>query len=128
MFVLGADSDSKQTVRDTVSFALKHHIDTVMLNILTPLPGTKQFADLDAEGRIFEKRWHLYDAHHVLFTPKQMSPYDLQREVLRGYMRFYSGASGSSTCSRSASPSCSSRPGAGTSSAPGAGTSATRPS
>jgi len=90
MFVLGADSDSKQTVRDTVSFALKHHIDTVMLNILTPLPGTKQFADLDAEGRIFEKRWHLYDAHHVLFTPKQMSPYDLQREVLRGYMRFYS--------------------------------------
>ena len=45
-----------------------------MLNILTPLPGTQQFADLDAEGRIFDKRWHLYDAHHVVFTPKQMTP------------------------------------------------------
>jgi radical SAM superfamily enzyme YgiQ (UPF0313 family) len=90
MFVLGADDDDKQTVRDTVSFALKHHIDTVMLNILTPLPGTVQFAQLEEQGRIFDKRWHLYDAHHVVFKPNQMTPYELQREVLKGYARFYS--------------------------------------
>ncbi len=90
MFVLGADSDTVQTVRDTVTFAMKNRIDTVMLNILTPLPGTPQFEELDAAGRIFDKRWHLYDAHHVVFTPAQMTPYELQIEVLRGYMRFYS--------------------------------------
>jgi anaerobic magnesium-protoporphyrin IX monomethyl ester cyclase len=90
MFVLGADDDTRQTVRDTVSFALKHRIDTVMLNILTPLPGTPQFDSLEEQGRIFDKRWHLYDAHHVVFTPKQMTPYELQSEVVRGYMRFYS--------------------------------------
>ena len=39
MFVLGADNDDVQTVRDTVTFAIKNKIDTVMLNILTPLPG-----------------------------------------------------------------------------------------
>ena len=50
MFVLGADSDTPSSVRDTVDFALKNHIDTVMLNILTPLPGTQQFSDLDAAG------------------------------------------------------------------------------
>jgi radical SAM superfamily enzyme YgiQ (UPF0313 family) len=90
MFVLGADTDSVQTVRDTVAFAIENRIDTLMLNILTPLPGTPQFAELDAAGRIFDKRWELYDAHHVLFEPKMMSPYELQIEVLRGYMRFYS--------------------------------------
>ena len=90
MFVLGADDDTRQTVRDTVSFALKHRIDTVMLNILTPLPGTPQFQQMEEQRRIFDKRWHLYDAHHVVFTPKQMTPYELQSEVLRGYMRFYS--------------------------------------
>jgi len=90
MFVLGADTDSVQTVRDTVKFAMKNHIDTVMLNILTPLPGTPQYDDLDASGRIFEKRWELYDAHHVVFEPAQMTPYELQVEVLRAYMRFYS--------------------------------------
>ena len=90
MFVLGADTDSVQTVRDTVTFAIKNKIDTVMLNILTPLPGTPQFDELDAAGRIFDKRWELYDAHHVVFEPKLMTPYELQIEVLRGYMRFYS--------------------------------------
>ncbi len=90
MFVLGADTDSVQTVRDTVKFAMKNHIDTVMLNILTPLPGTPQFDDLEAAGRIFEKRWELYDAHHVVFQPKLMTPYELQIEVMRAYMRFYS--------------------------------------
>ena len=29
MFVLGADTDTVQTVRDTVKFAMKNHIDTV---------------------------------------------------------------------------------------------------
>jgi radical SAM superfamily enzyme YgiQ (UPF0313 family) len=90
MFVLGADTDTVQTVRDTVKFAMKNRIDTVMLNILTPLPGTPQFEDLEAAGRIFEKRWELYDAHHVVFEPKLMTPYELQVEVMRAYMRFYS--------------------------------------
>ncbi len=47
---------------------MKNHIDTIQLNILTPLPGTPLFDELDDEGRIFDKRWHLYDAQHVVFT------------------------------------------------------------
>jgi len=90
MFVLGADTDTKDVVKDTVNFAVKHKIDTVMLNILTPLPGTPLFEELDAQGRIFDKRWHLYDALHVVYTPKNMTPYELQREAIHGYMRFYS--------------------------------------
>ncbi|MCX6372517.1 MAG: radical SAM protein [Actinobacteria bacterium] len=89
MFVLGADSDTPSSVRDTVTFALKNHIDTVMLNILTPLPGTQQFSDLDAQGRIITKDWRLYDAQHVVFEPKQMSAAELQREVLRAQRRFF---------------------------------------
>ncbi len=90
MFVLGADTDTVQTVRDTVTFCLDHHIDTLMLNILTPLPGTQQFEKLEAEGRIFDHRWEHYDAHHVVFQPAGMTPFELQKAVLRGYARFYS--------------------------------------
>ncbi len=77
-------------MRDTVDFALKHKIDTVMLNILTPLPGTPHVRRDGPEGRIFDKRWQLYDALHVVYTPKNMTPYELQREAIAGYMRFYS--------------------------------------
>jgi hypothetical protein len=45
---------------------------------------------MDAAGRIFDRRWDLYDALHVVFTPAQMTADELQREVLRAYSRFYS--------------------------------------
>jgi anaerobic magnesium-protoporphyrin IX monomethyl ester cyclase len=90
MFVLGADTDTAETVRKTVRFALAHGVDTLMLNILTPAPGTQQFATLDAEGRVFDADWRLYDGQHVVFYPRRLTPTGLQREVLRGYARFYS--------------------------------------
>jgi radical SAM superfamily enzyme YgiQ (UPF0313 family) len=89
MFVLGADSDGPDVVRSTVAFALKHKIDTVMLNILTPAPGTQLYDDMEAAGRIFDKRWDYYDALHVVFQPAKMTPYELQKETIRGYARFY---------------------------------------
>ena len=89
MFVLGADDDDVQTVRDTVAFAIKNKIDTVMLNILTPLPGTQQFEELDDGGPHLRARWELYDAQHVVFRPKQMTPYHLLQETIKANKRFY---------------------------------------
>ena len=90
MFVLGADTDTTETIRETVRFARAHHIDTLMLNILTPAPGTRQFDDMDAADRIFDRRWDLYDGQHVVFTPAHMSAEELQLETQLAYARFYS--------------------------------------
>ena len=89
MFVLGAEHDQADSVRETVTFALKNKIDTVMMNILTPLPGTQQFDELDAVDRIFTKEWHLYDAQHAVFRPRHMSAAKLQKDVLSEQRRFY---------------------------------------
>jgi len=90
MFVLGADSDDRDTMRRTVDFAVGRQIDTVMLNVLTPAPGTGWFEEVDAAGRIFDRRWQLYDGQHVVITPTHMEPAELQAAVLEGYARFYS--------------------------------------
>ena len=60
MFVLGGDGDTVQTLRDTVTFALRHHIDSLMLNILTPGPGTQQYAEMEAQDRMLDTRWNLW--------------------------------------------------------------------
>jgi len=90
MFVVGADSDTRRTIQDTVDFAKKNDIDTIMLSALTPLPGTPTFRDLDEQGRIFDKRWEFYDSHHVVFHPARMTAHELQLEALKAYRRFYS--------------------------------------
>lgn len=90
MFVLGSDSDREETMKETVEFAKKYKIDTVQFLILTPLPGTKTFDELDKRGRIFTYDWSLYDGMNVVYQPKHMTPYQLQLGNIKALRRFYS--------------------------------------
>lgn len=90
MFVLGGDHDTKETVWETVKFAIKQKIDTIQMMILTPLPGTKVFEEFNAQKRIFSYDWELYDGQHVVYTPQLLSARQLQANVAQAYARFYS--------------------------------------
>jgi hypothetical protein len=89
MFVFGADSDTLDSLSKTADFAADNGLSTAQFLCLTPLPGTRQTAQFEAEGRIFTKNWSLYDGHHVVFWPKQMTPYELQMAALDAHKRFY---------------------------------------
>jgi radical SAM superfamily enzyme YgiQ (UPF0313 family) len=90
MFVVGADNDTARTAQLTVDFAEKYGIDSLMLNILTPATGTKQYESMNGDDRVFEHRWQFYDGQHVVFTPQRMTALELQTSVIQGYRYFYS--------------------------------------
>lgn len=90
MFVFGSENDTVQTIRDTLDFALKNRIDTVQFLILTPLPGTRVYQEMEAAGQIFTHDWELYDAHHVVYHPQLLSAEELQVETMQAFRRFYS--------------------------------------
>jgi radical SAM superfamily enzyme YgiQ (UPF0313 family) len=90
MFVLGGEDDNKNTIWETLKFAVKQKIDTMQMTILTPFPGTKVYEDLEAQKRIFTKDWSLYDAQHIVFSPKLLSAQELQLNIVRAYAKFYS--------------------------------------
>jgi radical SAM superfamily enzyme YgiQ (UPF0313 family) len=92
MFVFGSDADAEETFWATVRFARRHRIETVQFLILTPLPGSRQYRELEAEGRILCQEWNRYDAHNAVFLPRHMSPYRLQIGTIRAMQRFYSPA------------------------------------
>jgi radical SAM superfamily enzyme YgiQ (UPF0313 family) len=90
MFVFGAENDDVESLRNTLKFALKNSIDTVQFMILTPLPGTPYFKDMERDERLLTRDWTLYDGQHVVYQPGRMSPYELQKETFRAMKRFYS--------------------------------------
>jgi len=90
MFVLGSDMDTIQTIRETERFARGLNIDSVQFLVLTPLPGTPVFEELKAQGRLLHTEWNKYDAHHAVFEPKHMTPFELHVETLKAMGRFYS--------------------------------------
>jgi len=90
MFVFGSDEDTVETIRQTTRFAKRNRLESVQFLILTPLPGTRFYDEIDAEGRLLTNRWNLFDGHHVTFQPRRMSLYQLQRETFRAMGQFYS--------------------------------------
>lgn len=89
MFILGADDDEPETLRDTAVFANRMRIDSVQFLALTPLPGTRTTDELAAQGRIITRDWQFYDGHHVVFAPKRMTPYQLHVGIQRAMLQFY---------------------------------------
>ena len=89
MFVFGFDSDTPATTSATVRFAIQEKIDTVQFLILTPLPGSGFYSQMLSEGRLIDRAWDTYDAHHVKFQPRHFTLWELQRAQIMAHARFY---------------------------------------
>ncbi len=72
-FVLGSDSEDDSIFEKTADFIRDTNIVYSMINILTPLPGTKLFERFEREGRLLHKDWNHYSLEEVCFKPKKMS-------------------------------------------------------
>lgn len=90
MFVFGGDTDDIETIRSTQKFAKRLGINSVQFLMLTPLPGTPVFDELEKQGRIIHTDWTKYDAHHAVFEPRLMTPFELHTETLKAMAGFYS--------------------------------------
>lgn len=90
MFVAGLDTDTAGSAVDTAAFAGRLGVDTFQLMIETPLPGTRLWERAVAEGRLLSHDWSLFDGHHAVMRPRQMSALGLELSVLEAMRRFYS--------------------------------------
>jgi radical SAM superfamily enzyme YgiQ (UPF0313 family) len=89
-FMFGFDEDDASIFQKTVDFINETPIALPIINILGPLPGTRFYDRMKTEGRLLEGGWELYDARHVLFKPKKMSPDALLKGVNWSLRRLYS--------------------------------------
>lgn len=88
--VLGLDPEGKEEVRNSIEFAKKINAYQLQPAILTPYPGTPLYNQYKSEGRILINDWQYWDMMHVVFQPKNFSPWELQKEFFRSVKNFYS--------------------------------------
>ncbi len=87
--IVGMDHDDPSVFEHTLRFLQEARVDAVQVNILTPLPGTPLFAQLDAEGRVLDRDWSRYDFRHVVVRPARMTPAQLQAGADWLYAQYY---------------------------------------
>ncbi len=91
--VFGFDDDTKEIFDDTVQFLIDNKVSTVSFNVLTPYPGTRVYEQLKNENRLITTDWKYYDHNTVVFTPKHMTPFELQSGKTNARKQFYSRSS-----------------------------------
>lgn len=89
--VFGFDSDTPAVFEQTLDFLETAGVQNATFNILTPFPGTRLHARLEAEGRILTRDWSKYNGRaDVVFRPRLMSPESLLAGYRYANQRFYS--------------------------------------
>lgn len=92
-FVFGFDEDTEAAFDRTLDFVMQAKLEIAYFSLLTPYPGTRLHRRLTAEHRLLTEDWDYYDANHVVFRPKLLSP----EQLLEGYhyvmKEFYSVSS-----------------------------------
>jgi radical SAM superfamily enzyme YgiQ (UPF0313 family) len=89
-FVFGLDDDGPEVFEQTVNWAVQQGITTATFHVLTPYPGTKLFADMEAAGRILTRNWDLYDTRQVVYQTRKLSATELKAGYDWAYDNFYS--------------------------------------
>jgi radical SAM superfamily enzyme YgiQ (UPF0313 family) len=88
-FVFGGEEDTPGVFAETLAFLHAAKIDALQATRLTPMPGTPLFADMERQGRIFDRDWSHYDFKHVVFEPRRMSPTALDTGTAWVSRQFY---------------------------------------
>ena len=89
-FIFGFDHDDKTVFDNTIQFCEDNRLHGANFYIFVPLPGTKLFEEMEADGRIIDRDWSHYDGNHVVFHPMLMTPNELLEGYLYAYRSFYS--------------------------------------
>jgi radical SAM superfamily enzyme YgiQ (UPF0313 family) len=86
--IFGFDTDGPEIFESTLNILDEIGMDAMQASILTPLPGTRLFEEMN--HRIVDFNWEHYDYKYAVFEPVLMSREDLKGGLEWINKRFYS--------------------------------------
>ena len=87
--ILGLAKEDETTIRETLDRLEAMKIDELALYILTPIPGSRLWEELETIRGDLPRDWSLYDGTHAVTAPEGMTPRDLETLYWTLYHRFY---------------------------------------
>ena len=83
--VVGAEGDTLESIRATAKFIEDNKIVVPRFYILTPIPGTEFFKQMEEQNRICNKDIYSYNGTEAVHIPKNMTP----EQLTRAYWELY---------------------------------------
>ena len=81
-YMVGYETDTIDSIKRDIKIIAKLKMDITQLCIITPLPKTKLWDEIQQKYGIFEKDWHHFNAKHLVWNHPSISAKEM-RDVLQ---------------------------------------------
>jgi len=88
-FILGLPGDTKQTINETINFALTNPFDRVWFNLFTPYPGSPAFNNWLGNRRVGDIDWDKHDCSTAVAKLRGVSGKELEKLQKAALRKFY---------------------------------------
>jgi radical SAM superfamily enzyme YgiQ (UPF0313 family) len=88
--IVGFDHDDPGVFDRTLEFIEKNSISVPRVHILTPVPGTPLYEDLERDGRLLTREFDRFSGGRVVFQPNAIDADELQKRYWRLNERLFS--------------------------------------
>lgn len=88
--MLGTDSDTEESIRETFNFVMRTKIPIPKFYVLTPMPGTPLYAEYKQKGKLMHEDYSQYTATNCVHRPEKISPEKLTEMYWWLYRKTYS--------------------------------------
>jgi radical SAM superfamily enzyme YgiQ (UPF0313 family) len=88
-FMLGGPGETKQTLQETIDFAVRLDPDNAQFAAAVPYPGTEMYEESLRKGYLRATTWEDYAAKDIVLETETLSRLDLEKARLEAYRRFY---------------------------------------
>lgn len=78
-YMIGFENESLDSIKEDVKRLARLKLDMTQICILTPLPKTPLWHEIKEKYGIFEKDWHRYDLHHLVWNHPSIAPEEMER-------------------------------------------------
>ena len=87
-FIMGHPGETKETLEETIDFALSLKIDEFHCTLMTPMPGSEIYRDWRKYGT-FDNDWKKLNNWKPVFVPFGLTKEELEKYNQKFFRKFY---------------------------------------
>jgi radical SAM superfamily enzyme YgiQ (UPF0313 family) len=84
-YMIGFDNENKDSIKESLKQVGELKLEATQLCIITPLPETPLWNEIDEKYGIFEKDWHKYNTKHLVWNHPTISPKEMEELLYFGF-------------------------------------------
>jgi radical SAM superfamily enzyme YgiQ (UPF0313 family) len=89
-YMIGFEEDTKESLKEDIKKLASLKIDITQICVVTPLPQTPLWKEVEEKFGIFDKDWHNYDGKHMTWNHPHIKPEDFPGILDQSFKQTYS--------------------------------------